>query len=194
MSFLLGGTSGRWRVLTNQGPTVNKLIKIGAVLVGYIAAFLIASAAMWLCMLHTQGPQVQASDGMSDFGDLFLFLYVFGIAALFPTGLALYFFRPARAFWAVLSIVCLTIAVTGLFSAIVIALASSQPYQSFWGTLASIGVLPMLVAPLLALAFGLATSFAPARRSRWTLFGATLIEGVVATYAFIHWFAPYHLF
>jgi hypothetical protein len=173
---------------------VNKLSKIGAVLVAYIAAFLIASAAMWLSMPHTQGPQVQASGDMSDIGDLFLSLYVFGIAALFPTGLALYFLRPARAFWAVLSIVCLTIAVTGLFAAIVIALASSQPSESFWGTLASIAVLPMLVAPLLALAFGLATSFAPARRWRWTLFGATLIEGVVAAYAFIHWFVPYHLF
>jgi hypothetical protein len=39
----------------------------------------------------TQGSIAQASSGMYAFGDLILFIGVFGVLALIPTGLAAYF-------------------------------------------------------------------------------------------------------
>lgn len=64
-------------------------LKSGVVAVGYIAAFLIASAAVGVRLANTSGPDAQASSGMYAFGDALLFVAVFGVAALVPTGAAL---------------------------------------------------------------------------------------------------------
>jgi hypothetical protein len=54
-------------------------------------------------------------------------LIMFGVLALFPTGLALYFLRPFEKFWAVLSFGLLAIAVTGLCTAPTMGLGFTQP-------------------------------------------------------------------
>src|ERR1039458_7006482 len=91
------------------------------------------------------------------FGDLLLFLAVFGIAALLPTGMAFFFLRPYRLFWTVLSIVAVVLAVTGVFATVVCVLASCCtvpcPPLEFCAALA---VLRMLASPLLATSFLLA--------------------------------------
>ena len=66
---------------------MNRFVKFGIVVAGYVAAGLAATATLEIRLLNTQGPDVQASAGMYAFGDLLLFLGVFGFAALFPTGL-----------------------------------------------------------------------------------------------------------
>jgi hypothetical protein len=158
-------------------------------------ALLAASAAVYYRVLHTQGPNAQASEGMYGFGDAMLFGSVFGLFALFPTCLALYFLRPFKRFWTVFSITSLGLACTGLVAASVIVLASTQPHhQSAWAISAAFGVLRMLVAPLLAPAFIIAAIIAPTRLSRWALVGAAAIEGMIGTYAFFHWFAGLRLF
>jgi len=70
---------------------VSKLVKLGIVIGGYMAACLVASGAVYVNGLFTQNAAAQASAGMYAFGDFILFLGVFGVLALFPTGLALYF-------------------------------------------------------------------------------------------------------
>ena len=155
---------------------------------GYAAAWFVASAAVYLRQLHTQDAQAQASAGMYAFGDLILFVGVFAVLALFPTGLALYFLRPFGKFWTTLSTAALAWAVTGLGAAFMIALASTQPPQSLWRTVASFGIVRMLVAPPLATTLALATLVAPTRRLRWTLLGTTVIEGAVGAYGFVRWF------
>ena len=70
---------------------MNALAKIGWVTGGYLLACLAAYAVTYAYQALTQNAAAQASAGMYAFGDLFLFLGVFGILALFPTGLALYF-------------------------------------------------------------------------------------------------------
>jgi len=70
---------------------VSRLAKSGLVIGGYVTACLIASAVVYLWELFTQGPIAQASSGMYAFGDLLLFIGVFGVLALIPTGLAVYF-------------------------------------------------------------------------------------------------------
>jgi hypothetical protein len=85
-------------------------VKFGAVLAGYVAAVLAASTAVVVRMANTSGPDAQASSGMHAFGDGLLFVAVFSAVATFPTGLGLWFLRPYRWFWVLLSITALAIA------------------------------------------------------------------------------------
>ncbi len=70
---------------------INGLAKMGLIIGGYVAACLIASGVVYVWGLFTQSPAAQASSGMYAFGDLLLFIGIFGVAALIPTGLAVYF-------------------------------------------------------------------------------------------------------
>jgi hypothetical protein len=70
---------------------MSNLKKLGLVIGGYVAACLVASGVIYVYQLLTQDAASQASAGMYAFGDLILFVGVFGVLALFPTGLALYF-------------------------------------------------------------------------------------------------------
>jgi hypothetical protein len=166
------------------------LVKSAAVLAGYLIAGFVACAAVAVRISHTNGPDAQASAGMYAFGDGLLFLAVFGTLALLPTGMALFFLRPYRLFWPLLSLGTLALAATGLAATMVYVWASYQTAPSspleFWAALA---VLRMLPAPLLASSFLLAGLFAPIRSSRWTLLVAAGSEGAVGSYAFLHWFA-----
>ena len=165
------------------------LLKTGAVLAGYAAAFAVASAAVYVQQLHTQGPGEPAPDDMSALGEDFFFVQVFGGMGLFPTGLAFYFLRRVRAFWTVLGIAALAFAASGSFAATVIQLTSSLPsLPSFWIAWASLGVLRVLPSPLFAAAFLLGSCFAPSRFARWALLGATVNEGAVAAFGLFHWF------
>ena len=173
-----------------QKKLMNKFYKIGAVILGYILAFLIACAVLWL----SQGKSGQNSGGMKDFSDLLVSLGVFGVAALFPTGLCLYFLRRSIQFWKVLPIISSVVVISGLFSAFVIAFWSKAPAQSFWGILAVFSVFRLLAAPIVATGFAITAFISPNRTSRQIHIGATLIEGSVAIYAFVHWFVSSHLF
>lgn len=70
---------------------MSTLAKVGLVIGGYVAVCLIASGVVYVWELISQGPIAQASSGMYAFGDLLLFIGVFGVLALIPTGLAVYF-------------------------------------------------------------------------------------------------------
>jgi hypothetical protein len=70
---------------------LGRLTKPGLVIGGYVLACLVASVIVYVYQLLTQDAATQASAGMYAFGDLFLFIGVFGFLALFPTGLMLYF-------------------------------------------------------------------------------------------------------
>ena len=63
---------------------------MGLVIGGYLLACLIASGAVYAYQSLNQSA-AQASAGMYAFGDLILFVAIFGVLALLPTGLALYF-------------------------------------------------------------------------------------------------------
>ena len=65
--------------------------KLGLVVGGYAAACLVAVGVVYINGLFVDPAVLQASSGMSAFGDLILFVGVFGVLALFPTGLMLYF-------------------------------------------------------------------------------------------------------
>jgi hypothetical protein len=95
--------------------------KVAAVSGGYVAAVLAGLAAVAIRVASTSGSDAQASSGMYAFGDLLLFVAVFGVSALVPTAAALFFLRPYRRFWTALSALGLTVALTGVAAAILFA-------------------------------------------------------------------------
>jgi len=164
------------------------VVKAGLVVAGYIVAFAIASAVVAIYVTATNGPDRQSSSGMYAFGDSLLFLAVFGVAAVPATGAALFFLRPYRSFWRVLSVAALGIAITGLAAFIDYVAARTADAASIPHAWSALAVLRILVAPLLALAFLLSGFFAPNRSSRIALLVATVSEvAVFASIAFI-WF------
>jgi len=164
-------------------------LKVGMVAVGYIAAFLVASAAVAIRLANTSGPDAQAASGMYAFGDVVLFVAVFGVAALVPTGAALFFLRPYRPFWTVISAFGLSIAVTGLAAVAAFAIGRHAA-PSPLATWAAFSVLRILVAPLLALTFLVCAVFSPYRFPRLALLAGTVMEAAVSAYGGLIWFVP----
>jgi hypothetical protein len=176
----------------DKGIEVSRLVKFAAVLAGYFAALLAAFAAVYFRQLRTQADSVQASSGMYAFGESLVFLGVFGIAALLPTGLWLCFLRPFQKFWGAFSIASLALALTGPVAGYVMNLASTPPSSGHLGVMTGLlALLRMFGAPLLAVAFVISAAIAPTVRSRWTLIGAALIECGVSTPALLYWFASH---
>jgi len=166
------------------------LLKVGLVAAGYAAAFLIASAAVAVRVATTSGPDAQASNGMYAFGDAFLFLAVFSVLALVPTGAALFFLRPYPRFWAVLSVFGLGVAATGLAAAVLFGIGRHATSPSPLAEWAGFSVLRILVAPLVALAFFVCAVLSPRRSARVALLVAAAAEVMVAAYGGFIWFVP----
>ena len=144
---------------------------------GYAGAFATALIALDQRLRATaHSPDVQASGGMHAFGDGLLFLFVFGLVALLPTALALYYLRPARKFWSALSLGALAVASTGLAAALVVLLSKQPQLQAMLTLPAIFGVMRLLLAPVLGPTFIVCALFAPEARSRWQLGIAAVIE------------------
>src|SRR5258708_26208179 len=84
---------------------------------------------------------------MYAFGDAILFVAVFGVVALAPTGAALFFLRPYRRFWTVLAALGLAVAVTGV-TAVILFAGGRQATPSPPPTWAGLSRLPILLPPL----------------------------------------------
>jgi hypothetical protein len=162
--------------------TVRAAGKAGMVFGGYAAAFLLAAAAFALRQWMTaDNPGAQASSGMSAFGDSVVFVAVFGVAALAPTGLALYFLRPVRRFWTAASICALAVAATGVAASVLFWTTRAQPPRHSLLTLAAdFSLVRVIVAPLLTAAFLTCAGFAPAPGPRRAFALAALCEGGAA--------------
>jgi hypothetical protein len=72
------------------------IFKVAIVAGGYLLAALMALAAVALREAAAGEAGARASDGMSAFGDVVLFVAVFGGVALVPTGLGLFFLLSRR--------------------------------------------------------------------------------------------------
>ena len=164
--------------------------KGGLVAAGYLAAFLVASAAVAVRLATTTGPDAQAASGMYAFGDALLFVAVFGGLALVPTGAALFFVRRHRPFWTGLAVVGLGVGGTGLAAAILFAVGRHVPPPSSLATWGALSVLRILVAPLLTLTFLVCAAMSPYRTPRVALVGAVAMEAAVSAYGGLVWFVP----
>ncbi len=167
------------------------LVKVGLVGAGYIGAFALASAVVTAYVAATSGPDRQNYGAMFAFGDDLLFLGVFGVAAVVPSGAALFFLRPYRSFWRVLSVTALVVATTAVaafFDDLAWRGSDARSAANAWSALASLRI---LIAPLFALAFLLSAVMAPSRSSRLALLVATAIEASVFAWVAFIWFHPF---
>lgn len=161
--------------------------RVSLVAGGYIVSFLVAYAAVAIHVATTIGNASQASSGMSGFGDAVLFLGVFGLLALVPTGVGLYFLRPYPCFWKLLSAASLALATTGITAVILYSIGRREMAArlAMW---AGFSVVRIIVSPLLDLAFLVCAFLSPHRPSRFALLTAALMEAVVSAYGGAFWF------
>jgi len=164
--------------------------KLAIVAAGYLVAFVVASVVVAIRLSATSGPAAQASSGMYAFGDAVLFVGVFGVVGLAPTGAGLFFLRPHRRFWYVLSAIGLALALTGVCAMVLFSVGRNADPKSTLGAWGAFSVLRILVAPLLAATFLVCTLLSPDRVPRRTLLAAAAAELVVSAYAGIVWFLP----
>jgi len=154
-------------------------VKLGIVIGGYLLAVGFA-IVVTVAYIATEPPDAQASQGMLAFGESLVTMGAFGLAAIIPSGLALYFLRPYERFWAIFSIVAVVFALTGFVG--IAGFAWSQRESNDVALFASLfGILRVGGAPIFFVGDLVFTVFAPSRRSRLTLIGAALIEMVTGT-------------
>jgi hypothetical protein len=170
---------------------MNALSKVGLVVAGYVAAFLIALAVVAGYVAATKGPDRQTSGGMYAFGDSILFLAVFWVATLPATGVALFFLRSHRLFWIVLSVAALAVAATGPAAWIDYHAGWTGKAGSILQVCSFLALLRLLVSPLFALTFSLSVLFAPNRSARLAFIAAAGIEATICIYLVFTWFRPF---
>jgi hypothetical protein len=158
---------------------VNKSVKIGIIVVGYILACVGAYVATYIQELTTRGTDAQASQGMFAFGQSILFLFVFGGLALIPTVLAFYFLRSSEKFWNGFAALCLAFSITGLIVVIANALMNANILyiaESSAAVVSLLGVLGAFGAPIFIVGFLVLAVIAPARRPRLLLLASAGLE------------------
>ena len=153
--------------------------KTGVVLGGYAAALFVTYAVFHVYVLMRK--EIDPSGGgMQAFGDFILLLGLFGVLALIPTALGLYYLRPFARFWPLVSYVSLAIAAMGPVAAMTLGRSQQSPWVQAVGFFA---LLKVLASPLLGVGFLVAAFIAPRGRSRWLLLAAATVEFVVIAYA-----------
>lgn len=139
---------------------MNTTLKSGLVVGGYVVAFLFAFAVVAFYAAYVSAPDM-GSSGMYAFGDGILFLAVFAVAAILPTGAALFFLRFSRIFWIALSVIATATAATGLAAFVIYFAERGAESGSVLHAWSALAVLRILVAPLLGLTFFCLRPFCP---------------------------------
>jgi hypothetical protein len=155
------------------------ITKIAIVIGGYVAAAAVAYAVLSIYIAFTASPDRDQYAAMWAFGDSLLFLGVFVLAALPATGAALYFLRPYRPFWMVLSALALANAALGVVSIATFFLQRGHANPNDVGVGITFAILRILVAPAFAPVLFACGFFAPESRSRLILLGSAATEVVV---------------
>lgn len=151
--------------------------KAGIVVAGYVAAVAVAALVVRV-YVAASGMDRQTYGGMYAFGDSLLFLAVAGVAAIPATGAALFFLRPHRGFWRILSAGALATAATAILASGLFLATRSATASGTLQSWAMLTPLRILAAPMLALFFLVAGLFAPTRAARACLASAAAIEVV----------------
>jgi hypothetical protein len=160
---------------------MNALAKTCIVVLGYVAAWLIADQALalhqWLTAADSRG-----ADGMYAFGDSLFFIAAFCLVALVPTGAAIYFLRQSQALGPGLSALALGMAATAPAAAVVPFAVHHADPASLLNLLSPFAILRLFLAPLLclaSLAAGLLLRGSPSGRK---LLVASGIEAAASVY------------
>jgi len=171
---------------------MNRWIKLGIVLAGYVLAFVTSFFMTALYDRQFSPEDNQTMGGMIAGGELMYGSAEFVLASLVPTGLALWFLRPNRRFWSAFSSAGLIFAIVGLAAVLATATTGQTdrdrlPLLLFVGLLS---IVQMLGSPLWILSFALFAALAPARDLRRRMLAALVIEFAIAAYGLIHFLVP----
>lgn len=150
------------------------LAKVGIVLLGLGVAAVIAGVAVAVRDHFFQVPAVEKAGGMYAFGNLLAGIAVFGVAALVPIALALYWLRPVERFWSAVTAAASAWAVTSLVALAVNRWFSQTPSVGMFLAQARVGIMPLTALALLTCAV-----FAPLARHRWLLASAATADGLI---------------
>ncbi|MES1167070.1 MAG: hypothetical protein ABUL68_03630 [Pseudomonadota bacterium] len=150
-------------------------VKIGLVLLGLLAAYAVAWLAVDLRQrAYQEGPDAQTYGAMYAFGDLLLGIAVFGVFALVPAALALYWLRPVVWFWSILLWIAMAFASTGVFALAFIVRAGNSTGNGMLLAQARIFLMPLSALALLTISL-----FAPRTHHRWLLLAAAVTDGAI---------------
>jgi len=163
---------------------MKRAAKVGVVVAGYVGAFAIAAVVVAVSAF-TSGPDRSASSGMAAFGDMILFIGVFGFLALVPTCAGLIFLRPYAWFWRALALAAVTCMTTEVLAITVYVAERTAAPASWLHAWSALAVLRLLGAPLVAGTCLIAGVVAPDPMSRRVLLISAVVEagvfvGVVA--------------
>jgi hypothetical protein len=164
--------------------------KVGVVVLGYLAAVLVASAAVGVRLVTTRGPDAQSSSGMYAFGDALLFVGVFGVVALVPPAPPSSCSAPIATSGTAVSALGVAVALTGLAAAVVFAVGRHAAAPSPLTTWAGLSVPRILVAPIPALTFVVFAALSPHRAPRLAFLAAAVAEAAVSASGAIVWGVP----
>jgi hypothetical protein len=168
---------------------MNRSVKIGIVIAGYVLAGIAALAAVFVNSLWMQAANAQASSGMSAFGDSLLCMLVFGTLALAPTLLAFYFLRPYKKFWTGFAVACLVFSITAPLVAAgntLITTGGGHQNDDLGLMLSLAGILRAFAAPVLVAGFLVLTLLAPTGRARLLLLISAGAEILAELYVLVN--------
>ena len=166
------------------------LTKTGIVFAGYACAFALAVVVTYIKMRATaNSPDADASSGMHAFGELLVFVFTFGFAALVPSGFAFYFLREVRAFWKAVAVCAAVLAATNVVAGAVYWAQWLLPHVPMLDSGSAFAVLRMLVAPIVMATILVCAEFAPEPRLRRIMRLAAAVEILAATpwFLFLVW-------
>ncbi len=151
--------------INRSGP----LFKTGIVASGYAAGAALAALAVLAAHLLAGPDSVDDCGGAVIMGYALLFCGVFTVSTIPSACGGFYFLRGTRGFWNLFTPAALIFGASGLLALalIVFATYSVEGEMSF---------LRILLAPVASLGFFLGGVFAPTKRHRLALFGATALE------------------
>ena len=153
---------------------------------GLVVAFGAGWLAVGLRQLATDGPDARAASGMYAAGDMMFGIAVFGLLALVPLAVGLFWLRPVTRFWSILTGCALGYALTGLPAMIVV-----HGFQQLFGAMSFFAVARVGMMPFGALALFLCALFAPVARQRWLLLAAAGADAVLfAGFVVVHFVFP----
>ena len=160
---------------------MNRTTKVAVVLIGYALAVAAAVIAGYAYEAMVSKPGVDTSGGMYAFGSSLQIFGAFGVAALVPTGLALWFIRGNELAWRVLSRIALAFAVTGPMCALFFVWAGNlKGHHPELGLIVLASLFGVIASPLLAIVFAVAAALAAGKQAKTLLWIAAAIEAAVA--------------
>lgn len=166
---------------------MTRWMKLALVLAGYALAFAASAIVVALYDRGFSPADTQAMGGMIAGGEMMLGAGVFGLAAMVPTGLGLWFLRGSRRFWSAFSAAGLAFAIAGMVAVLIMLVDRGAMARVPALVLVEfLGLVHILGSPIGIGSFLLFAALAPAQDLRRRMLVAAAIESVIGACGLVH--------